>query len=162
MSKHLFPTQETPANDEEPVVIFCSPFKRTVETAGIIQTVLNDTVLHGKVAPPTHNFALRERWFGDFDMTDDSNYEVCYVEDAKPDHGENNKYHCESPSQVCDRATKFIAEEIEPKMEGKIVILVAHGDICQILQSAFMRIEPWRQRELKHVDTADWRDTLAL
>lgn len=142
--------------------MFCSPFKRTVETAEIIQGVLNDTVLGGKVAAPIREMELRERWYGKLDMTDDKNYELCWIDDASPDHGEHSQYDIESPSHVCDRATKFIAEEIESKMEGKTVILVAHGDICQIMLTAFMRIEAWRHREIKHVDTANWRDTLQL
>lgn len=163
LSKHLFPTQQAPTDDDEPVVMFCSPFKRTVETAEIIQGVLNDTVLHGKVATPTREMELRERFYGDFDMTSDDNYNVCWEDDKKaPLHGEDSQYKIESPSSVCDRATRFIVDKIENKMEGKIVILVAHGDICQIILTAFMRIEAWRHREIKHVDTANWRDVSEL
>jgi broad specificity phosphatase PhoE len=141
--------------------MFCSPFKRTVETAEITQAVLNE-VLADKIAAPVREIELRERWYGKFDMTDDANYKLCWVDDASPTHGENSQYDIEAPSQVCDRATKFIVEEIENKMEGKTVILVAHGDICQIMLTAFIRTEAWRHREIKHVDTANWRDTLEL
>ncbi|CAO0792405.1 unnamed protein product [Mucor circinelloides] len=161
LSKHLFPTQQAPANDDTPVVMFCSPFKRTVETAEIIQGVLNDTVLHGKVAAPIREMELRERWYGKFDMTSDDNYELCWIDDAaEPDHGEHSQYDIESPSSVCDRATRFIVDKIENQMEGKIVILVAHGDICQIMLTAFAHTDAWKHRSLKHVDTANWRDTL--
>ena len=161
LSKHLFPTQEAPAGDDSPVVMFCSPFKRTVETAEIIQGVLNDTVLHGKVAAPIREMELRERWYGKYDMTSDKNYELCWLDDAaEPDHGEHSKNEIESPSSVCDRATRFIVDKIENQMEGKIVILVAHGDICQIILTAFAHTDAWKHRTLKHVDTANWRDTL--
>ncbi|CAO3688510.1 unnamed protein product [Rhizopus microsporus] len=130
LSKHLFPSQQK--LDDNPVVIFCSPFKRTVETAEIIQGVLNDTVLQGKLGAPIKSLELRER---------------C-------------QYDIESPSSVCDRATRFIVDEIESKMEGKTVILVAHGDICQIMLTAFKGTDAWRHREMEHVDTAHWRDTL--
>jgi broad specificity phosphatase PhoE len=139
--------------------MFCSPFKRTVETAEIIQGVLNETVLGGKVATPIQEMELRERWYGQFDMTSDSNYDICWNDDdTAPDHGENSQYDIEATSRVCDRASRFIVDKIESQFEGKIVILVAHGDICQILLTAFMRIESWRHREIKHIDTANWRD----
>lgn len=139
--------------------MFCSPFKRTVETAEIIQGVLNDQrQADGHIAAPTREMELRERFYGDFDMTTDENYHVCWADDkAVPDHGEHSQYKIESPSQVCDRATKFIVEQIESQMQGKTVILVAHGDICQIILTAFMRIEAWRHREIEHVDTAQFR-----
>ncbi|OAD76018.1 hypothetical protein PHYBLDRAFT_180483 [Phycomyces blakesleeanus NRRL 1555(-)] len=159
LSKHLFPDQKAPYGDEEPVKMFCSPFLRTRQTAEIIRSVLNETVLDGKVAEPTPNLALRERWFGIFDMTHDDNYHRCWKEDNDaPDHGEHSKFGCESASSVADRATKFIVEEIENKMENKIVILVAHGDICQILQTSFLGMEAWQQRQIEHVETASWRD----
>ncbi|KAI8980402.1 hypothetical protein BDB01DRAFT_796293, partial [Pilobolus umbonatus] len=124
-----------------------------METAEIIRQVLD--VKQGVIPA----IQLRERWFGKFDMTSDSNYELCWDED-KLTEGKSNRYDAELPSAVCDRATRFIMDEIETKVEGKVVILVAHGDICQILQTAFMRIDAWRQREIPHVDTAQWRDTL--
>ncbi|CAO3684997.1 unnamed protein product [Rhizopus stolonifer] len=134
LSERLFPT--TPTSSDK-VVIFCSPFKRTVETAEIIQGVLNET-LDGKVQTPTKSLELRERWYGQFDMTTDENYKVCWVDDeADPDHGEHSQYGIESPSSVCERTSRFIVEEIEAKMENKIVILVAHGDVCQIMLTAF-------------------------
>lgn len=137
--------------------MFCSPFKRTVETAEIIQGVLNET-LDGKVQRPTKTLELRERWYGQFDMTTDENYKVCWVDDeADPDHGEHSQYGIESPSSVCERTSRFIVEEIEAKMENKIVILVAHGDVCQIMLTAFKGTDAWRHRELEHVDTAHWR-----
>ncbi|KAI8097720.1 histidine phosphatase superfamily [Halteromyces radiatus] len=166
LARHLFPTGSYQGNNKEPVKIFCSPFKRTMETAAIIQETLNHQVTFNKdnmVQDPTPNLQLRERWFGDFDMTSDDNYHICWQDDGlAPDHGEHSKHNVESCTAVCDRATQFIVDEIEANMEGKIVILVCHGDICQITATAFMHIEPWRQREIKHVETAEWRDTKEL
>lgn len=118
-------------------------------------------MLQGKLGAPIKNLELRERWYGQFDMTNDDNYNICWADDAAaPDHGEHSQYDIESPSSVCDRATRFIVDEIESKMEGKTVILVAHGDICQIMLTAFKGTDAWRHREMEHVDTAHWRDTL--
>lgn len=104
---------------------------------------------------------LRERFYGDYDMTSDDNYNLCWDDDKSPSHGEESKHSVESPSHVCDRATRFI-QKLENEYQDKIIILVAHGDICQIMLTAFMRIEAWRHREIKHVDTANYRDTLEL
>ncbi|KAI9254401.1 histidine phosphatase superfamily [Helicostylum pulchrum] len=157
LSEHLFPTEEPPKE----VIIYCSPFKRTVETAEIIQGVLNRTALNGKIAGPIRDMELRERYYGDYDMTSDENYNLCWEDDKSSTHGENSKKFVESPSQVCDRATRFI-QKLENEHEGKIIILVAHGDICQIMLTAFKRIEAWRHREIEHVDTADFRDILDI
>jgi broad specificity phosphatase PhoE len=63
---------------------------------------------------------------------------------------------------VAERAAEFI-KEIESKTQGKTVILVAHGDICQIIQTLFTEgAEPWQHRELEHVNTADWRQLNSL
>lgn len=133
-----------------------------METAGIIQETLSTTASI-KVHTPEPTLALRERWYGDMDMTTDDNYPLCWQDDAAaPDHGEHSKHKVEGPQSVCDRVTRFIVEQIEPKIEGKVVILVCHGDVCQIMATAFMNIEPWRHREIKHVDTANWRDTWEL
>ncbi|KAG2232395.1 hypothetical protein INT48_007299 [Thamnidium elegans] len=135
--------------------------ERTIETAEIIQNVLNQTALNGKIAGPIREMELRERYYGDYDMTSDDNYNLCWEDDKSSTHGENSKKFVESPSQVCDRATRFI-QKLENEHEGKIIILVAHGDICQIMLTAFKRIEAWRHREIEHVDTANFRDTLDI
>ncbi|ORX48811.1 hypothetical protein DM01DRAFT_1113312 [Hesseltinella vesiculosa] len=161
LAEHLFGEGKYAGDGDEPVKIFCSPFKRTVETAAIISDTLNELVFteKGAVAPVEHAYALRESYFGDFDMKPDSTYDIVWEEDnSAPDHGENSQYNVESPSSVCDRATRFIVEEIENKMQGKTVVLVCHGDICQITLCAAAHVEPWRQREVKHVNTAEWRD----
>ena len=140
-------------NKKDQVKVYCSPFLRTKMTAQIFSKGL------GITAEPTPNMALRERFYGKLDMTSDENYKLCWIDDnAAPDHGENSQYGIESTSSVVDRTTQFIVEEIEAKLEGQTVLLVAHGDVVQCMMTAFRHIEAWRHRELKHVDTANWRD----
>ncbi|KAF7723768.1 hypothetical protein EC973_001681 [Apophysomyces ossiformis] len=156
LSQHLFPNQKAA---EDRVRMFCSPFVRTRQTAEIIRSVLNETA-QANIDSVTPNLALRERWYAEFDMTNDENYKVCWKDDEGPDHGENSPYGIEAPSSVADRTTRFI-RDIEEQVEGKIVILVAHGDVCQIMQTAFYGWEAWQHRQMEHVDTANWRDMKA-
>ncbi|CAO3589029.1 unnamed protein product [Absidia cylindrospora] len=117
-----------------------------METAAIIQETLNNNVLNNtKIQDPTPTLSLRERWYADYDMTNDDNYKLCWVDDeTAPDHGEHSKHGVEGPASVSERTTRFIVETVEATMEGKTVILVCHGDVCQITATAFMHIEPWR------------------
>lgn len=160
LSDYLFPASSTPLLAETPVVIYCSPFVRTRQTAEILRSVLVSTSsLSGPdIAAPEPNIELRERGYGDFELQSDSNYEICWEEDASESHGENSKYHIESPRSVAERAAALISE-IDSKHEGKTIIMVAHGDICQIIQTLFTDgTEPWQHRQLDHVNTADWRE----
>lgn len=164
LSDHLFPADTTPLLVEPEVVIFCSPFVRTKQTAEILHSVLVSTSsLSGATIPaPEPNIVLRERGYGDYELQSDSNYDICWAEDASETHGENSSHHVESPRSVAERAAAFI-NEIESKMQGKTVILVAHGDICQIIQTLFTEgFEPWQHRQLPHVNTADWRQLNSL
>ncbi|CAO3674209.1 unnamed protein product [Umbelopsis vinacea] len=136
----------------------------TRQTAEILHSVLVSTSsLSGVDIPaPVSNIVLRERGYGDYELQSDSNYDLCWGEDASETHGENSKHNVESPRSVAERAAEFI-KEIESKTQGKTVILVAHGDICQIIQTLFTEgAEPWQHRELEHVNTADWRQLNSL
>ncbi|KAH8553771.1 histidine phosphatase superfamily [Umbelopsis sp. PMI_123] len=164
LSDYLFPATTTPLLVEPQVVIFCSPFVRTKQTADILHSVLVSTSsLSGTSIPaPEPNIVLRERGYGVYELQSDNNYEICWAEDASETHGENSSSHVESPRSVAERAAGFI-KEIESKMQGKTVILVAHGDICQIIQTLFTEgFEPWQHRQLTHVNTADWRQLNSL
>jgi broad specificity phosphatase PhoE len=164
LSDYLFPPTTTPLLVDTPIAIYCSPFVRTRQTAEILHSVLVSTSsLSGVDIPvPVSNIVLRERGYGDYELQSDSNYDLCWAEDASKTHGENSKFNVESPRSVAERAAEFI-KEIESKTQGKTVILVAHGDICQIIQTLFTEgAEPWQHRELEHVNTADWRQLNSL
>ncbi|KAI7861670.1 histidine phosphatase superfamily [Spinellus fusiger] len=143
---------------EKSIRLFCSPFLRTRQTAAIFYSVLQKAADSVDITLPIANDALRERWFGEFDMTHDDNYQQCWQPDGEPGHGEQSQYGIEAPSSVAERAVQFILQEIEGKMEGHIVVLVAHGDICQMLQAIFLGKEAWQHREMEHMHPAQWRD----
>ena len=62
----------------------------------------------------------------------------------------------ESVTQVLDRGLACI-RETETAHSGRTILLVSHGDILQILMTAFQGWPPHRHRELPHLDTAEIR-----
>ena len=106
---------------------------------------------------------LRERWFGDWDLTSDDNYNKVWVDDEKdPSHVNGN---VESVNAVTDRVTQCILEwDTKLQLTGKeagdnkrMVICVAHGDVLQILQTAFEKLDGSKHRSLPHLETATLR-----
>ena len=109
---------------------------------------------------------LRERWFGEWDESSDQNYPHVWKDDAiDPDHTHRG---VESVNQVVTRTTSCICEWdgrlslSRPKSQGEkygrcMVICVAHGDVLQILQTAFAKMDPAKHRSLDHLETAKLR-----
>jgi probable phosphoglycerate mutase len=108
---------------------------------------------------------LRERWFGDWDGTTDDNYQKVWEQDAV-DAG-HQTMGVESVNSVMRRACECVLEwdeRLTVKEHNKfnsnkpaMVILVAHGDVLQILQCAFAKIDGRRHRSLPHLETAQLR-----
>jgi glucosyl-3-phosphoglycerate phosphatase len=135
---------------DQDIIVFCSDFLRTKESAMIVKEFfnLNDYFLSIK---------LRERFFGNWDLTSDTNYFLIWENDAKnPDHKENN---VESVNEVLDRITSFIIE-LEVKYHQAKILLVSHGDMLQILQTAFKKIDPSLHRSLPHLNQAEIRELI--
>eukprot|EP01052_Picozoa_sp_SAG31_P028915 SAG31_NODE_2833_length_5023_cov_2.514216_3_plen_204_part_00 len=75
--------------------------------------------------------------------------------------GEHDKFGCESVYSVLGRVTELIAYlEAEATRagvhadDGAAVVLVAHGDVLQILQAGFEGIDARRHRSLPHLPNA--------
>ena len=99
---------------------------------------------------------LRERFFGDFEGTSNENYERVWAEDAKD--ADHTKHNCESVNSVIDRASEFVCSVESSLDPGHVVLLVAHGDVCQILETAFLGIDGASHRTAtEHLDTATLR-----
>ena len=133
---------------DKDTIIYSSDFKRARETAEIVRNVVK--------AKPVHFTAkLRERWFGQWERTHNSNYHRVWVDDAvNPDH-KNKKV--ESTNEVLARTTSLIFE-LEKKYSVKKIVLVAHGDALQILQTGFMKQCPSTHRSIKHLEVAEIRE----
>jgi glucosyl-3-phosphoglycerate phosphatase len=129
-------------------IIYSSPFSRCKKSAEIAKKILevnNDIVFDDR---------LRERWFGDWEKTDNSAYQKVWDEDKNnPEHKEKN---VESALEVQKRTTSLI-KDLEEKYKGKKILLVSHGDALQILQTGFQKISAAIHRESKHLKTAEIR-----
>jgi broad specificity phosphatase PhoE len=103
---------------------------------------------------------LRERWFGDWDDTSDANYENVWKDDLiDPSHCLSN---VESVDSVMERATQCIVDwdSSGGGVQNYCVVCVAHGDVLQILQTAFQKLHGSQHRSLEHLETATLRPVL--
>lgn len=128
-------------------VIISSDFSRAIETAEIVQKVLGTSELRTTEL-------LRERYFGNWEKTHNSNYPIVWKHDeSDADHTTDN---VESPNSVQERATRLIID-LENNYTDRDILLVSHGDILQILQTGFQKISPTAHRSLIHLQTAEVR-----
>jgi len=117
---------------------------------------------------------LRERYFGQFNGRSDSHYFDVWSIDAVDE--EHTRWDVESVNSVMLRTTLLVSElekclsnlrfSSEQIGEGHantsrcICILVAHGDVLQILQAAFQRRKGREHRKLTHLETGSIRELI--
>lgn len=128
-------------------VMCASGFSRAQQTAEIVRAELG-------AAEVVIADALRERCFGDWEGTSADRYErVWAADETDPDHADDN---VEPIAAVLDR-TSALVRELDRRYSGRDILLVSHGDPLQILQTAFLRIDPSRHRSLPALATAEIR-----
>ncbi len=128
--------------------VFSSDFKRARQTAEIVHQQLNFD------HPINFDIRLRERHFGEIELGPDHRYADVWAQDhLNPDHRESG---VESVSSVVQRALSVVLD-CESNFSDETCLLIAHGDILQILQTAFYAIPPQHHRELPHLQTAEVR-----
>jgi len=101
---------------------------------------------------------LRERFFGDLNGKSDVHYQDVWDIDCQD--ANHNEFNCESVNSVVKRTSELVLEidnELEKSSQPCKVILVAHGDVLQILQTVFLRKEASVHRSLEHLETATVR-----
>ena len=129
-------------------IVLSSDFRRARESAQIAHKMLDCSADIGI------ELRLRERHFGELEMTSDDRYKEIWREDASnPDSHPNG---CESVNQVMARVTALVVH-CEERYADETILLVSHGDALQILQTAFARLDGARHRQLQHLDTAEIR-----
>mmetsp|Transcript_23325 Transcript_23325/g.43426 ORF Transcript_23325/g.43426 Transcript_23325/m.43426 type:complete len:247 (-) Transcript_23325:145-885(-) len=117
------------AGAEGKIVVYCSDFLRTRCTAEIAAQELGI-----KKEDITLRTELRERFFGSLDGQSDANYKRVWEHDK--DSIFHQEFGCESVASVVRRAGDLVLE-LDSKHEGCVIALVCHGDIAQILRTAF-------------------------
>ena len=170
---HVDATTNDGAN--QGVAIFSSDFLRATETANIFASILrnnNIPIYQNDIILETR---LRERYFGELNGGPDTRYQEVWNEDMKD--ANHLIFGVESANSVLERTTRFIVEldnmlsssslSIDGKeQEGTCnrtwkVILVAHGDVLQIVQTGFLlHTDASRHRSLDHLETATVRELI--
>ncbi len=131
------------------IIIVSSDFCRARESAEIAAQSL------GTVEAINLDPRLRERNFGELELTADSGYADVWEADAdNPDH---QVMGVESVNQVMQRVTSLIVE-YEDCRSNTSILLVSHGDALQILETAFARMDGSAHRQLEHLHTAQIRE----
>ena len=135
------------------LIVISSDFKRAKETAKIMHQYF-----HVK-APLRLERSLRERNFGELNLTESSNYQRVWAHDAQdPNH---TIFGCESVMSVFSRTSVLIESlEAEYKNKGKVIVLVSHGDTLQITLTAYAGVAPECHRTLDHLANCDVRELI--
>lgn len=129
-------------------VIICSDYKRARETAEIVKSILGCSAeLH--LEPK-----LRERDFGQWELTDHKNYETVWRNDIS--HPQKKINDVETVNKVLERCLSVI-EDLENKHRNRTILLVGHGDVLQVLLSYQHNIDPRFHRSLSSIGNADIR-----
>ena len=129
--------------------IYASDFRRTVETAEHLREGLGLPL-----AALSLTAALRERSFGPLNLQDDGLYPSVWEDDAAFEFGGRG---VEPAAAVQARASSFIAG-LEASMEGQTIVLVGHGDLLQIMQTAFEAVPASEHRSLPHLAQCELRE----
>ena len=158
------------------IALFSSDFKRAVETAAaLMQRLGREPQVHVHSGRVQTSIALRERNFGDLNGHSTLHYENVWVQDKLD--ASHCKFGVESVESVLARSAAFVADveqqlaEVDvactnTRIEGSAtlnpwhVVIVAHGDVLQILQTGFQGVDPSTHRSLPHLDTAVCRELL--
>jgi len=107
-----------------PDVLICtSPFLRTRESAALAAGLLG-------AAAPVPEDDLRERFCGEFELTDSENYHRVWERDAvDPAH---TAWGAESACAILERTTRLV-RSLERRHAGRTILLVTHCDPAMIL-----------------------------
>lgn len=129
--------------------ILSSDLRRARETAEIA---------HGRLgcrAAVRLDVRLRERDFGDFELTADENYHQVWCQDEAGVEG--GWRDVEGPGRVMARITSLVVD-CESRYRGETLLLISHGDVLQILQTAFALEDAAFHRRQPHLEPAEIRE----
>jgi broad specificity phosphatase PhoE len=133
--------------------IISSDFLRARETAAIISAALAVTW------PVRYSEKLRERFFGELDGGVDNRYAEVWERDSLD--AQHSASSVEPTVRVVKRTVSLV-RELEAQYRESVVLLVAHGDVLQLLQTAFEAISPARHRQLPPLQVAEIRQLIPV
>lgn len=144
------------------ICLLSSDLLRAKETAEAVASAIQNHNESGAcVQIPLHKdqviseARLRERYFGEWDLTSDSNYDNVWNDDAMdPSH---TRRGVESVNSVMNRVTECVLDW-ESRLQNQMVVCIAHGDVLQIMQTCFAKIDGSKHRTLEHLETASLRE----
>jgi len=129
--------------------IVSSDFLRARESAMIIAESL------AVQTPVSYSENLRERYFGEFEGQSATCYRKVWERDrVDPGHDD---FAVEPATNVVTRAIELIVE-LESQFSDAVILLVAHGDVLQLLQCAFEHRSPAFHRQLSPLHVAEVRE----
>ena len=100
---------------------------------------------------------LRERWFGNHDGGSADAYPRVWEQDVlDPGHRREN---VESVNDVHERVTRLLMD-LESEASGENFLLVAHGDVLQILLAVCAGRPASEHRSITHLETAEIRSVV--
>ncbi|KAL7531747.1 hypothetical protein ACHAXR_009831 [Thalassiosira sp. AJA248-18] len=155
-------------NNYRGVAIFSSDFTRARETASIFAEELSRSQIPLYTGEIILERRLRERYFGELNGGPDTRYQEVW--DVDVNDANHNELGVESANSVLERTTKLITDLDEQLLQSSSggdeedgscwkCILVAHGDVLQIMQTGFLRHDDAsRHRSLQHLETATLRE----
>lgn len=133
----------------EKTIIYCSDFRRTVETAEIACAILNAGKIH-------RTASLRERNFGEYDGKQITTYINIWAKDQKEESAHVEK-GVESPQKMLTRLIKLL-KKLEFQYKDEHILLVSHGDPLQVLQAFFLRLDSIQSISLKYIEQGELRE----
>eukprot|EP00386_Alphamonas_edax_P004372 GDKI01013864.1.p1 GENE.GDKI01013864.1~~GDKI01013864.1.p1 ORF type:complete len:217 (-),score=20.90 GDKI01013864.1:297-947(-) len=141
------------------LIFYSSDFTRARETAEIVcEGIVKEKIDGLEGVEMILETRLRERNFGELNGKSTDLYEEVWKHDVNSNS--HNTFGCESPDSVAQRAYSLV-EQCENTLGTNpspfLILLVAHGDVLQILQTVFGGIESGKHRGVQHLDNAEVR-----
>uniref|UniRef100_A0A0G4FQI6 Phosphoglycerate mutase (2,3-diphosphoglycerate-dependent) n=1 Tax=Chromera velia CCMP2878 TaxID=1169474 RepID=A0A0G4FQI6_9ALVE len=145
------------------VHILTSDFKRARETACELLEIFKEGGLQPSLSLKE---GLRERSFGRLNGESTDKYEEVWKLDAAQE-GKDESLGQETTDRVQSRALKVLEDHQEQisacggdsgsESRPSVTVLVAHGDVLQIVQTHFEGQPSFKHRFLQHIDTGGFR-----
>lgn len=136
-----------------PPTIVSSDFLRARQTAETL------VASYGEPLPISFSPALRERYFGDFDLRLIEEVRPALSADAQAPFSKVG--NVESVAEVLDRVTREVLR-LDSLNTGATIVLVSHGDPLRIVECAFARISPARFREVAQYPHAQPKELILV